>query len=568
MTLQILRPLPHWIYIQADQPFVVPRDVLDVPGVKYTVPDTGYSLHRCELPFTAWHLGSVKRWFEMLGVPHAIADVAPPTGVYDMNRTVWPELFVHQQEAVRFLTSRPHSVLGDEMGLGKTRTALTAAWQLYLPYPDERRPTLIVAPKSLRATWTRELEATGLPGDLVVLEGLEPLAHPDTLEALQRAQWIFCHYDILRAWWSQIAIERPLVGILDEAHLVKDSRTKRGRAVQLALSATPYRFILTGTPILNRVPDFWALLELATGKWTWGTPSAFRERYAGAYFDGHGLKDGKEVTNKEELHERLDCCYLRRTIDEVGLSLPAMTQSVLEAEVAEADRVRHQQIVETAFARDVSMDDMVNALLHRRASTAALDFMVRLRKLTSNVKVATTIAHVKSILLQGESVVVFTWTREMAERLTNKIAAINDGEFEWCTGTVHGGYPSNIRQATVDFLQKNGGVLVATIDALSVGVTLHKARHVVIHDLDPVPNKMLQALGRVRRIGQVWPTTGTFVFAPKTIDEIYARIFQRKGGLIADASGDEGPQSLADLIEPTEIYAGLTRMMDWVRRVA
>lgn len=554
----------HWLYVQADQPFDVPRDVLDVPGVRYTAPDAGYSLHRCELPFTVWHLEPVQRWLTALGTKAPRSDKA--SFEPDFRGST---LFEHQKEAVRFLVLKRAAVLGSEMGLGKTRCALTAAAVLYTGTEllgSTAGPVLIVAPKSLRTTWERELLATGIPGSdsFVALEGVTPMA-----EKLVGKRWIFCHYDILRAWWSQIAMQRPLVGILDEAHLVKDARTKRGKAVQLALSSTPYRFVLTGTPILNRVPDFWLLLQLATGPWTWGTPSSFRERYAGAYFDGHGLKDGKEVTNKEELQQRLTCCYLRRTVDEVGLALPPLTQQVIEADVDEANRVRHQKIIETAESRAVSIDDMVNAILQRRASKAALDFMGKLRKLTSSIKVPTTLAHVESIVLQGESVVVFTWTREMAERLAGRIdysmgGRVLPGVIEF----VHGRVPHTRRQEIVDRFQARGGVIVATIDALSVGVTLHKARHVVIHDLDPVPNKMLQALGRVRRIGQVWPTTGTFVFAPNTIDEIYARIIRRKSGLIADASGDEGPQALSDLLEPSEVYAGMTRLLDWVRRAA
>lgn len=559
MTIQVLRPLLHWLYVQADQPFEVPQDVLDLPGVKYTVPDTGYTLHRCEVPFTTWHVPAVRRWLEAFGAKPPDPPMRP--SVIDEGAALFP----HQREALEFLVTHPHAVLGDEMGLGKTRTALTAADVLCQVYRQTTTlpPVLIIAPKALRATWKRELEAALGYTDFVALEGMTP-----SMDALRGKRWIFCHYDILRAWWSFIYACRPLVGILDEAHLVKDARTQRGRATQLALSATPFRFVLTGTPILNRVSEFWSLLELATGKWTWGTPSQFRERYAGAYFDGHGLKDGPEVTNKEELRERLSTCYIRRTAEGVGLDLPPLTQQIIEADVAASGHSQYARAVLSAEREGITVEEMVNALLKRRASKAALDFMGRLRKITSEIKVKTTVAFVDSLLQQGESAVVFTWTREMAEKLCAKLepwqGALPSSPI---VRFVHGGMGGQQRQAVVDQFQLVGGVIIATIDALSVGVTLHKARHAVIHDLDPVPNKMLQALHRVKRIGQVWPTTGTFVIAPNTIDEIYARIFQRKGGLIADASGDEGPQTLASLIEPQEVYSGITRLLDWARRV-
>src|SRR5690349_7725773 len=98
MTIQVLRPSLYWLHVQADQPFYVPRQILDVPGVRYLTPDPGYNEHRCEFPFTSWHLPQVREWLMAFG--------CDPTTI---QLHQWPRLadgpqgrplFEHQHHAV------------------------------------------------------------------------------------------------------------------------------------------------------------------------------------------------------------------------------------------------------------------------------------------------------------------------------------------------------------------------------------------------------------------------------------------------------------------------------------
>lgn len=71
-------------------------------------------------------------------------------------------------------------------------------------------------------------------------------------------------------------------------------------------------------------------------------------------------------------------------------------------------------------------------------------------------------------------------------------------------------------------------VLISTLDALKEGVTLTRARHVVLHDLSWVPTDVLQAEARVHRIGQHVPCTSTWVALEGGIDPIILRAFAQK----------------------------------------
>ena len=71
----------------------------------------------------------------------------------DQLRTLEPRLFPFQAEgAARAVLLGGRAFFGDEMGLGKTVQALTV-----LRHLPERRPALIVCPKSMRECWRAEL---------------------------------------------------------------------------------------------------------------------------------------------------------------------------------------------------------------------------------------------------------------------------------------------------------------------------------------------------------------------------------------------------------------------------
>lgn len=552
--LQMLTPEPKWLWVQSDQPFAVPQSVLEIPGVRYTEPDPGYAIWRCEVPYTAWSLTSVDRWLQALGSSEpALAGPVCQWSEYTIR--AFNTLYAHQQKAVRFLLARPNAVLGDAPGLGKTRSALTAAAVLRDTRDRQQgqyaapSTVLLVGPKFVRGVWRSELQALHLEGAdrFVAIDGTRP---PWDRDPLAGASWIYCHFDVLYAWWSQILAHRPSVVVIDEAHIVKNGKTRRGHAASLAASIAPYRFILTGTPVESQIGDLWYLLDLASGRWTWGDPGTFRRRYAGAYFDGHGLRDG-EPTHTEELRRRLESCYIRRTKEDAGIELPSKTRQVVEVDLSEADLARYRELV------GLDVRQHVRAILERRAGAGTIKWLGRIRKFTAKVKESATIEDLRSTIAQGESAVCFTWQRTTAERIARHVGGV----------AVHGGDSASRRETLVEEFQARGGCLVATIDALGVGVTLHKASTIVMHDLDWVPAKMLQGEDRVHRIGQVVPVLSKWMVAKGTLDEMLVRALLKKAPRIEQATGDGEPQSLADVLgEYVDTDPGsLDSLVEWAK---
>ncbi len=442
-------------------------------------------------------------------------------------------LLDHQLDAVQMLVENRGGLLADEMGLAKTSSAIVAAERIAHLEGDDR-PRVIIAPKYTRAVWLRELLATGAIETEVDFEWAEGF---DTFEGKQwrwDAKWWFVHYQLAMKWANRLVVNprgKPVVAIIDEIHWIKNGRAQRSKATNALAGVATARIGLTGTPISNKPSELWWPLSVIDGKNSWGGPVDFRQRYCSAYHDGHGWVDG-EPSCTVELNERLAGGYLRRLTREV-VDLPPMRRQTLLVDMDDAAKEKHEVI-----CAELGADRVLNAILYGQMGEDTLKAINQLRALTSDIKLRTTIRHCLDILEADQSVVVFTWRRKTAEKIGKML------QKDWwshadkgCCEVVHGGFKQEQRDHYVEYFQEYGGVLVATMDSLKEGVTLTRANHVVLHDLNWVPSDILQAEARVYRIGQGQPVMSYWVMAEHSIDVMIARCLLMKADQIADTLG-------------------------------
>jgi DNA repair protein RAD5 len=191
-------------------------------------------------------------------------------------------------------------ILADEMGLGKTieMLSLIHTHRIALSTDDstttvnslprlpknsasvERAPytTLVVAPMSLLAQWASEAEKASKNGTLKVMVyyGPEKSANLQKLcceaNGANAPNVIITSYGVILSEFNQVAAldgNRGSHGglfsldyfriILDEAHFIKNRQSKTAKACY-ELTAT-HRWVLTGTPIVNRLEDLFSLVR-------------------------------------------------------------------------------------------------------------------------------------------------------------------------------------------------------------------------------------------------------------------------------------------------------------------
>lgn len=503
-------------------------DVAQIPGCLV-------SNNSLQIPHTAWMLEEVQALAAQAGT--AIVDTRRDL---DFDGKLWKplrDLYSYQKYGVEFALQEDGVLIADEMGVGKTAQAITIVETTRQRYGG---PAIVLAPLSVRGTWQDELTKLGAitsPDQFFVLEGRKDV---DGFEIHPRIRYYFVHFDIARSWWPKTLLlkaagQSPCATIVDEAHLVRNSRTSRAKGALMFLSAARRKILLTGTPIDNRPSDLWFPLTLACGPRTWGSPGDFRRRYAGAHMNGFGgLQDGDTLTNVPELRARIASFYLRRTAEQVGLELPELTRRVEYCSLGKYER-EHRDVI-----GNTSIEAIARAIAAGVVGEHLLPLISRLRQITSAAKAQATIDYVNNALEQGESLVVFCWERQTAAKIAGAIVH----RVECITGDVD----QKIREHRIRWFQAEAPeprCLVATLGSLSVGVTLHRARIVVMHDLDWLVRDLLQAEKRIHRIGQKRACQSIWMLAENSIDTIMAPILLRKAELMQDFLGMSAGVELA-----------------------
>lgn len=385
---------------------------------------------------------------------------------------------------------------------------------------------LIIGPSFTRPVWRGELRALGSLGgedDFFAFQGNE--IREDTWARAGRARFWFIHYELVSVWMPRLLVNpvgRPSVVVIDEAHWLRNSRSQRTGRVLKSIATISKRILLTGTPVANRPRELWSLLTILDGTHSWGSEYAFRLRYCGGYDAGYGLQDS-EPTNTEELRARLRNSYLRRTQEDAGIDLPDLLRSVYDVDGL-------PNFAHMAASR-AELEAVTRALQRGTFGTDTLVVMTRLSQETSVVKVPATTALLQELVDVEEPVVVFVHERARAEELARKAGR--------SAVAIHGGLSQATREELVrDFQAGKHLVVVATYGALREGVTLHRARHVILHDLTWVPGDVLQAEKRVHRIGQQRTVTSRWMVLPGSFDTLLAAHLCRKGSAILESVGD------------------------------
>lgn len=155
----------------------------------------------------------------------------------------------YQVDGVRHLAGQTGACLGDDMGLGKTRQTVVGA---RLAAGQGR--VLIVCPASLRINWEREIHA-------VYPDAVVGFAGDDRISTLYGCQWVIANYERLGGLVREVELEFGAMAI-DEAHYLKEHKSGRTRNAFVMATRIPKRYVVTGTPLLNREIELHTLLRL------------------------------------------------------------------------------------------------------------------------------------------------------------------------------------------------------------------------------------------------------------------------------------------------------------------
>jgi len=426
------------------------------------------------------------------------------------------ELRPFQKAGVVYLKDHNGGLLGDEMGLGKTVQAL--AWL----QAEGHFPALVVCPAVLKLNWEREA-AKWLPGRKI------QVVNGGKFTVDNEADIVVINYDVLRKHKDSLLSRDWAAVILDESHYIKNHKAQRTKLAQQIGKRAKNRLLITGTPIMNRPKelisqlDFLGLLDKFGGFWP------FVKRYCNAYKDRYGW-NLNGASNLEELQEKLRVhCMVRREKSEVLKELPAKQRSVIPVKLSNQ---RVYDKAEREFLAWVAKEFGDEAAA-RAAKAKILARTSALRKLSAEGKIAAAGDWIENFVESGEKLVVFAHHREVISSLLSILE-------EKGIGAAHivGDDDAAARQAAVDGFQSGDcRVIVCSIAAAGVGLTLTAASNVLFIELDWTPANIEQAEDRCHRIGQRNAVTAWYMIG-SSIDEYMLDLLETKGKIVSESLGD------------------------------
>lgn len=444
------------------------------------------------------------------------------------------ELWRFQSTGVAWLRQRTAGVLGDEPGLGKTVQALTAA--------ADWAPVLVIAPAVAKGVWRREAARWRPDLSVSVLSGRGSFRWP------LPGELVVTNYDILPDQETLSPPPQGLVLIVDEAHALKSTgalRVKRFRPIAgAALQAQGRVWLLTGTPLLNRPPELWNLLNhVGLAVEAFGSFPRFRKLFA---YGGAG----RWGTPKAEAAELLKRVMLRRMRHEVLPDLPTKTYQEVPAPIDDNTR---RLLDEFRAELDRAGVDLERVLSIPKGSDAFM-MISRVRAALATAKIPTLLELVAEAEEEGDPILVFSAHRGPIDLLETR-----EG---WAVIT--GDTPPAERTAIEDRFQRGElrGVGL-TIRAGGVAVTLTKAHRALFVDLEWTPALNAQAEDRICRIGQDRGVIITRIVGDHLIDQHVTAKLHEKQKLIT-ASVDRASVSVSD---PTEALRVAADRLDIAGRV-
>ncbi len=413
-----------------------------------------------------------------------------------------------------------HGILADDMGLGKTLQALATL----MARPG---PHLVVAPTSVLRSWESELKRSAPTVRANFFHGTGRALDPT-------ASITLTSYALLRLDAAALGEVAWSTVVLDEAQAIKNATSQTARAAFRIRAER--RFVLTGTPVENRLEELWSLFRfLMPG--LLGPLDAFRERYVSPIEAG-------DPGARAALRARVRPYILRRLKQDVARELPPLTSMIERCEMGPEQR-RFYDTVRLAARQEVQ-----EALRKGAGSTMhVLEALLRLRQACCDPELvpggggrslgAAKLDRLEQILVdlavEGHRALVFSQWTGLLDRVEPRLRALG---IDW----VRLDGSTRDRGAAIDRFQASDGppVFLLSLKAGGTGLNLTAADY-VIH-LDPWWNPAVeqQATDRAHRIGQDRPVVSIRLVTAGTVEERILELQDAKRGLLEAAMGAEG----------------------------
>lgn len=459
------------------------------------------------------------------GIAHAIREEVKTQATLMINGQLKEYQIKGLEWLVSLYNNNLNGILADEMGLGKT--IQTIALVTYLMEKKRNHgPYLIIVPLSTMSNWILEFERWAPSVIKIPYKG-----SVDMRRALQ-SQIRGTKFNVLLTTYEYVIKDKAVLAkikwnycIIDEGHRMKNHHCKLTQVLNTHYMV-PHRLLLTGTPLQNKLPELWALLNFLL-------PSIFKccntfEQWFNAPFATTGekveLNEEETILIIRRLHKVLRPFLLRRLKKEVENQLPDKVEYVIKCNMSGLQRTiyRHMQ------TKGILLTDTGAHSEKKSAHQALMNTIMQLRKICNHPFM---FEHIEDAFSQntayhemGPDLYRAAGKFELLDRILPKLRMSKHRVLMFCQMTklmdimedylkwrdlkylrLDGTTKSEDRGALLKLFNEPESeyfIFLLSTRAGGLGLNLQTADTVIIFDSDWNPHMDLQAQDRAHRIGQ------------------------------------------------------------------
>uniref|UniRef100_A0A8D0A5R9 SWI/SNF related BAF chromatin remodeling complex subunit ATPase 2 n=1 Tax=Sander lucioperca TaxID=283035 RepID=A0A8D0A5R9_SANLU len=479
------------------------------------------------------------------GVAHAVIERVEKQSSLLINGSLKHYQVQGLEWMVSLYNNNLNGILADEMGLGKTIQTIALITYL-MEHKRINGPFLIIVPLSTLSNWVYELDKwapsvvkIAYKGTPVLRRGLVPQLRSGKFNVLLTTyEYIIKDKHILaKIRWKYM--------IVDEGHRMKNHHCKLTQVLNTHYVA-PRRLLLTGTPLQNKLPELWALLNFLL-------PTIFKscstfEQWFNAPFAMTGervdLNEEETILIIRRLHKVLRPFLLRRLKKEVESQLPEKVEYVVKCDMSAIQKVLYRHMQRGILLTDGSeKDKKVNILrplnfivcfcfqCGKGGAKTLMNTIMQLKKICNHPYMFQHIEEsfaehlgFQNGVISGLDLYRASGKFELLDRILPKLQATNHRVLLFCQMTtlmtiledyfgyrnfqylrLDGTTKSEDRAALLKKFNEEGSqyfIFLLSTRAGGLGLNLQAADTVVIFDSDWNPHQDLQAQDRAHRIGQ------------------------------------------------------------------
>ncbi len=416
--------------------------------------------------------------------------------------------------------------LADDMGLGKTLQAIALLAGIY---PGQKKPSLVIVPKSLLFNWENEILKFKPELTYAVHHGLIR-----DLSAARDKNLIITTYATVRNDIKAFREEAFYYVILDESQNIKNMNSQISKAVML-LNAE-HRLALSGTPIENNLNELYALFRFLNPA-MFGSPEEFSRNYAIPV---------QRNDDKDALHELKKKIYpfiLRRLKRDVLKELPEKVEQTLFVDMSDEQKVFYE--LRRRFYYETVKSQIAQNGIHK-SQFFILQALSELRQIASipesksengiiSPKREVLVEQILDLAANNHKVLVFANYLNALDCIAEDLEK-NGVKYLLMTGATRD------RKFLVEQFQEDESckVFLMTLKTGGIGLNLTAADYIFI--FDPWWNKAAenQAIDRTHRIGQDKTVFAYKLITRGTIEEKILKLQDQKSALFDRLISSDG----------------------------